>query len=210
MVENINRVVNRFRPFYTPETGIWLAKPCYLLEGDRLALLPNLVRRPESLRDPRWAETNLGPHDAWYFPGMFVANPFDEIEIVRLVRTEWRAWAEQAYRPGTETFAVLVEVLTAFARQVRDDGATPVVLVFPGGDEITAPREGRPIAHSQLVDQLEQRHIATIDLTDALGEQARRSRLADLIAGHYTAGGNEIVARALAERLPRLTSGTYG
>jgi hypothetical protein len=219
MVENVNRVVNRFRPFYAPETGIYLAKPRYILEGDRLVLLPSPSERLESLKDPLWVETNLGPHDAWYFPGIFVPNPLDGVELVRLARTvgyvvwrlpmvEWQAWSQQAYRPGTETFTVLLEVLTSFARQVEADGATPIVLIFPSGSEITAHREGRSVPHSQLVEQLRQRGTATIDLTDAFGELARGSRLDELIAGHYTPRGNEIVANVLAKELPRLTART--
>src|SRR5215210_5385973 len=43
MVENINRVVNRFRPFYEPAGGLILSKPRFLLEGQGLSLLANPV-----------------------------------------------------------------------------------------------------------------------------------------------------------------------
>src|SRR5262245_19507134 len=75
MVENVNRVVNRFRPFIWYGAGPPGAKPRFLLEGDQLVLLPNPVGQPDQLKDPVWVETNLGPHDAWYFPGEFVRNP---------------------------------------------------------------------------------------------------------------------------------------
>jgi hypothetical protein len=57
---------------------------------------------------------------------------------------------------------------------------------------------------------LAQRGIPTIDLTDALGEEARRSELNDVIGAHYLPLGNAVVAHALAEQLPRLTAETCG
>jgi predicted alpha/beta-hydrolase family hydrolase len=64
----------------------------------------------------------------------------------------------------------------------------------------------------QLSVALAQRGIATIDLTNALGRAARRSAPPGLTepGGHYSPRGNAVVARALAERLPRLTSATCG
>lgn len=220
MVENINRVVNRFRPFYEPTTGIPLGKPRFLWQGDHLQLLPTGAHTPADFRDPAWVERQLGPHDLWYFPGTFVANPFDWLATVRLGRTalyergrrdgvEWTpAWAERMYRPDSEPFAVLLGVLSAFADQVRADGATPVVLVFPMRDEVEAARDGRPKTHQPLLDALQARGIPVIDLTDTLGRQARRVDMSKLFDGHYTPFANEKVAETLAERLPALTAAT--
>src|SRR5207249_3786660 len=44
MVENINRVVNRFRPFYSPTVELPLAKPRFVVEQGRPVLLPIDVR----------------------------------------------------------------------------------------------------------------------------------------------------------------------
>ncbi|MCC7107028.1 MAG: hypothetical protein IT307_18000 [Chloroflexi bacterium] len=220
MVENINRVVNRFRPFYETGTGIPLGKPRFLLRGGQLELLPTSARSASDFRDPRWVEAHLGPDDRWYFPGTFVANPFDWLATVRSARTalyqrdrregvEWTpAWAARMYRPGSEPFELLVAVLTGFAHQVRADGATPVVLVFPTRAEVEAARNGRPKTHQPLLDALEQRSIRSLDLTDALGRKAQRVDISKLFEGHYTPLANEYIADVLAERLPSLTSST--
>jgi hypothetical protein len=223
MLENINRVVNRFRPFYLPRDSRSVSKPRFLLDGDGLQLLPNPVRSVEQLKDPGWVEANLGPHDAWYFPGTFVANPFDRLELVRLVRTaayrnsrdqaavEWLpGTAERLYRPGNEAFEVLVRVLSGFAEQVRADGATPVVLVFPTSSEFRSLRDGGPRPYAALLDALRQRDVPTIDLGDALAEQLHASSPRDLAKNHLTPLGNSVVARALAAELPRLTAPTCG
>ena len=222
MVENINRVVNRFRPFYQPQHYLPLAKPRFVLDANRAVLLPNPARQPELLKDPAWVEANLGPGDAFYFPGMFVANPFDRFELIRLVRTvifrhdhdETDIWnqrmARRTYVPGTEAFEVLTAVLTQFADEVRADGATPVVLVFPTRVEIERQRDGREKIHAPLLQVLNQRGIATIDLTDAMGRQAHSADLNNLAPRHYRPLGNQVVARTLKEQLPRLTAQTCG
>jgi len=87
MIENIQRVVNRFRAFYQPSTDFLLGKPRFVLDGDGLRLLPNPASSPWQLEDPRWVEETFGPQDAWYFPGMFVANPLDVSHVVRVART---------------------------------------------------------------------------------------------------------------------------
>ena len=206
------RVINRFRPFAAPGMGS-LPKPRYLRDGDHLVLLPSPVTHPDELKDPAWVEANLGPHDAWYFPGVFVANPFDGLELVTLIRTASYQAARQRVadsldRPGSEALAVLAAVLAGFAEQVRADGATPVVLILPGDAEIAIARDGRARSYTPLLEALEQRAIPTIDLVDVLGEQARLHRLAELIQGHYRPLGNSVVAHTLADTLPRLTAET--
>ena len=222
MVENINRVTNRFRPFYYPETGIPLSKPRFTLVDGRPELLPNPARWLDELRDPEWIETNLGPRDSWYFPETFVASPLDRMAIGNLARTAWYrsprqsgvdwtpSWAASIQRPGQEGFDVTVAVLGAFAEEVRSAGATPLVLIFPWKDEIAAERDGAPKAHVALLRALEQHRIPTLDLTDELGEQARRSSLGNLTVEHYRPLGNTIVARTIARELPKVAAETCG
>ena len=223
MVENVNRVVNRFRPFYEPKTGIPLGKPRFGLDGDQLRLLGTGAEGAEQFRDPRWVETQLGPHDAWYYPGTFVANPLDGLFLSRLTRTafyqtgdrhdgmEWTpAWAARMYRPGSEPFEVLLGVLSGFAADVRAAGASPVVLIFPSKDEVEAARDGHARTHQPLVDALARLDVATVDLTDSLGRFARSNDISRVFQGHYTRFANARIARTLADQLPALTSRTCG
>jgi hypothetical protein len=244
MVENINRVVTRFFPFYQPETGIVLGKPRFLLDGDGLALLPNPATTPEPLDDPRWAEAALGPRDRWYFPGTFVANPLDAFHLVRVVRTAayhrhvrgldgfdtrflraygsgaaWggmgtlEAFDEQlarAYRGDQEAYRVAERVLIGFARDVLQDGATPVVIVFGRRQEAVSVRREQGKMYASLLDSLAREHVATIDVTDRLARESRRVGMEQLFgsSGHYTRAVNQIVGSELARELPRLTSPT--
>jgi len=69
MSENINRVVNAFRGFYSPETGTPLGKPRFELRDGRLALIENPSRRsrlPEPPRQSNGGHPAPGIHDYWY------------------------------------------------------------------------------------------------------------------------------------------------
>ena len=224
MPENIHRVVNRFRPFYQPETAIVLSKPRYVLAGEGLALLPNPARDPNDLRDVGWVERELGRQDHWYYPGMFASTPLDVLAMGRLVRTtrfrnhiaEPRFAAndekglEWAYAEQGEAFEVTSRILIEFAGQVRRDGMTPIVLIFGRENDVIAKRHGEDRVYEPLLERLQQADVATIDLTDALGREARRRSVDSMIDKHYTGAGNRIVAATLADRLPELTRSTCG
>jgi hypothetical protein len=226
LVENIHRVVNRFRPFYAPEDGITLIKPRFLLgEGeDELVLLPNPATAPEQLDDPRWVEATLGSHDHWYFPGTFAASPFDLLQTARLTRTALYREARRqdlrseeglpyvrAYETRGEAYQVAGRVLINFARDVRASGATPVVVIFPGRrdlEEIEA-EDGEKL-YQPLVDWLAVEGIPTVDLADPLLRVADDDDMNELFigGGHYEGPGNEAVAAALARRLPEVIAPT--
>lgn len=113
------------------------------------------------------------------------------------------------YRAGTEAFDVLTAVLTGFADQVRIDGSQPVVLVFPDGGAIRDQLDGRARSHAVLLEALAQQGVPTIDLTDALVQEAGTVGVDGIFVTsgyHYSPRGNAIVAHTLAKQLPQLAS----
>lgn len=223
-VENVNRVVNRYRPFYSPRSGVAFSKPRFVLEGDGLRLLPNPVSGPGQLDDPAWVERTLGPDDFWYFRGMFAPSPLDNLLLARLARSaayrQHRSRIEgpkseqrpngAAYDPGDERFQVSGRLLVQFAREVQADGATPIVLFFGQRDEVVNVRHRQAKEYQPLLDWLAAEQIAAIDVTDDLAREANRIGADTLFArnGHYSRRGNQAIGAALAQRLPRLTSTT--
>ena len=222
MVENVHRMVNRFRPFYQPDTGITLGKPRFLPNGDGVELLPLPARSPLDYADPAWVERELGPHDFWYHPGMLAGDLFDYSHFVRLGRTvayqrkfeALRADNEDAsdigwaYRPGSEGLELASRVLIQFARQVVADGATPVVLIFGRKSDVVAMRHDERKVYEPLLQRLNRADVSTIDLTERLYQESRRSGVERLIDKHYRARGNAVVADGLSRRLPKITANT--
>ena len=225
-VENANHVVNRYRPFYSPRSGVAFSKPRFVLEGDGLRLLPNPVTGPGQLDDPAWVERTLGPNDFWYFPGMFAPSPLDNLLLGRVTRSaifrQHRSRIEgskseerpngRAYTPEDERFQISGRLLTQFAREVQADGATPIVLFFGQHNEVVSLRHRQPKEYQLLLDWLAAEQIAVVDVTDDLAREANRVGADALFArnGHYSRRGNQVVGAALTQRLPRLTSATCG
>jgi hypothetical protein len=147
MVENINRVVNQLQAL--PRAGTAQAA----LHAGRGPPGPAPgSHRPEDLKDPARVThaTSRAPSSRAHL---------DRFEVIRLARTaayragrqEWPlSWAEVTYQPGTEAFHVLTAVLIHFGEQVRAEGATPVVLVFPHIAELHSYRSGGPEPHAAL------------------------------------------------------------
>jgi hypothetical protein len=211
-VGDIERVVNRFRPYIYPDDSVVLGKPRYLLDGDGLRLLPNAVTDLRLLRDPVWAEQNLSEHDSWYFPGTFVSRRLDASWLVRLARTALYQQARQKlqrtptgypiYGEDQEAYQVTRRVLLQFAEQVGADGAAPVILVMPGILDLELAQAGT-IPYAALIEQLRAAGYPTIDLTPDLLDELTRRSMDDIFEDtHYSKIGNGVVARALARELP--------
>jgi hypothetical protein len=176
------------------------------------------------LNDPEWVEQNLGPDDYWYYPGLYAPRVFDDLILVRLVRTalynEDRVRLKGpiddehpnggAYRVDDERFQVSGRVLIQFAREVEADGRTPVVVFFGQKAEVVTARHKEPKEYAPLLAWLEEEHIATIDVTDDLARDANRNGVDPLFArgGHYSGRGNDVIGRALAGSLPERVAPT--
>jgi lysophospholipase L1-like esterase len=218
-VEDIDRVVSRFRPFTSPDDSVIMSKPRFLLDGDGLALLPSGVTTPSQVEDVAWVEQTLGAHDAWFFPGTFVESPFDRSRLIRLARTAAYRHARAALERDTdsyplyddqqEAYQVTGRILIEFAEQVRAAGATPVVIVFPGERDIVGYQRGVRV-YDRLLSWLAEEDVPTVDLMDVLSGELEHQSIGELFGEgrHYSASGNAVVARALAKTLPSLTGST--
>jgi len=219
-VEDIDRVVNRFRPFIDPADSVVMSKPRFLLDGDGLKLLPNPTTDPMQLGDPRQVEQLLGDHDTWYFPGTFTEGPLDDVSLFRLAKTAAYRQSRAAlvrtidrypfYEQQGEAYQVTGRVLIEFAEQVRSDGATPVVVVFPGKRDLLTNQEGQP-PYAPLLAWLGKAGVATIDLTDVMAEEVKRRGIDQVFAvTHYSSLGDRVVVEHLMQTLPSMVSTTCG
>src|SRR5262249_11900270 len=122
-------------------------------------------------------------------------------------REEINNW-EDMFRPGVEAFDLLVEVLAAFAADVRSHASTPVIVLLPSQAEVALLAAGGKPPNARLDEALRSRGLTTLDMTEPLAHAARHASPGDVIAGHYKALGNLVVAHTLATRLPPLIAPT--
>ncbi|MFN8525162.1 MAG: SGNH/GDSL hydrolase family protein [Chloroflexota bacterium] len=224
MPDNVNRLVNRFRPFYQPNTGIMLPKPRFVLENDQLKLVPHGVDSVETLLDPSRAEQLLGTMDHWYYPNMFAPLPSDISFLMRLRRSvEYRRYTDQvehaaaeerrlawAYETREESYQLAKYILIQFDREVRAAGKTPVIVFLARKTDLVAERRSEDRIYQPLLDALRREHVEVIDTVESLGKEARAVGADRVMDKHYKGPGNRAVAEHLQKRLPDLVRPTCG
>ena len=109
------------------------AKPRFVANGDRLALLnvplpsPRAILAARSISDLPFVE-----YDRGYRAEDWVWHPLDRFYLYRFVASEYRGWSGRDPRGSDDRVAALNrEIVRAFIRDVRADGAIPLVVYFP-------------------------------------------------------------------------------
>ena len=218
---NLRRAANRYRRFISPRDGPWF-KPRFLVEGEELVLLPSPVADPDDARalieDPT-AITLVGEADVWYEPTIYEHPLYRVSAAYRLVTQAWilakrrnlgpeRLYEDEHFRTETESFAVQLRVLEAFAASVREDGARPVVLLLPDRHAVEQALRGEEPSYQPLVDALSERGVPMIDLVEALSTHTGPVDELFMPGGHYSPPANRLVAGFLAETLDLAERGT--
>jgi hypothetical protein len=214
-LENINRIVNRYRPFYYRDTGLPLPKPRFVLEENRLRLLPNPVRSPvelERLADPEFVAA-LGEGDAWYERRDLPRRRFPYLALL-LEPAIWRQAAGGGRAAGDddpvpranlwrerEPRELYFAIMDAFAKDAESAGSRALFVVQPGRALLGARRENRGIpGYARVLRRCEERAYACFDGVEALHRAAGDTPLGELFqrGGHASALGNRLMAEALA------------
>lgn len=219
-LRNIDRVVNRYRPFLLPGTGIPLPKPRFVLRDGALELLPNPVRSPEQLAqlgDPAFIES-LGREDYWYevLRGPRLSFPYSRLlfspSIWRRALADKSLRGEVAPRPEEDLWAVeepralYLAILDAFAAEASRLGRKPVLVLLPGFQAIHQLRRGRPVTGRDVVRaHCAARGYTCFDALQPLIEDPEERRLGAFFepGGHTSPLANGLIAGALAEFLDR-------
>jgi hypothetical protein len=214
VLENINRVVNRYRPFYYPDTGIPLTKPRFVVKDGALELLPNPIARPEALArlaDPSFIH-RLGADDFWYshaglprlgFPyARLLVSPAvwrQALEGGRAQRGELDARPSRNLWKDPDARAIFLGILDLFVSDGRAAGSRPLILILPGRPNVEAQRAGRPIPGLRpVVDHCRERRYECFDGIAAVAAAPGPAELAFRPGGHLSPAGNQALAKALA------------
>lgn len=209
MVENINRNVNAFVPFYRRLSSP-VSKPRFSLDGnDELVLHENMLKTREDYIELRENQREmlrkLGRHD-WYYQRLFLSD-FD----FKPIKLAWYIWVNvtdpwvvdhnRQYNTRSQPFRVTLRIIEEFYREAEADGSKPWVVVFPEMEDVMRARRAQVKRHQPLLDAFAERDMRFIDIVDGF-ERRDMLRLGKLFDGHYTETGNEIVAKILLEQLP--------
>jgi hypothetical protein len=212
MSENINRMVNTFRPFYFPRSGLPFGKPRFALQGGRLVLLKNPVRSideyREILRDPETWLPRLGEHDYFYRRNNRRSR-FDFLPSVRFARVIGDQYFNQPifqpdglYNTQSEAYRVTLRVLDQFYREALANDSLPILVMYPQRKDLRRRRGGSPVTYQPLLDELRRRGYRVIDLEDGFHRYDPRMETMNKFL-HYPETGNQMAARWIHEELVR-------
>ena len=215
MTENIYRSVNVYRPFYRTEYAFPLAKPRFTVRDGRLELIPNPMPTLEHYvrmkKEPGPALAKLGERDLFY-DSRYRSSVMDFLPTVRLAklavyellqsRSRIVLNIDGEYDRSSEAFAVVTEILRTFYNNVLNDGALPVIVIFP--ENILNPAEFHGKIYQPLLDWLKAREMLHIDLQEAFNQARNHASLRDFTMGewrHYSPPANDVVARYIHDWL---------
>lgn len=221
--ENINRIVNIYRPFYQYNDPLALTKPLFVRDGRSFKLLPNPLQNTwdvGKLDDPTFIE-RLGKLDYWYrldkelpplrFPyGLSLVRwrepmldelSFDAARILPFhskIHYPWNLFEE------AEPLAVMCHIVDMFVKTALTRGATPIIVIMPHTDFVREIMDYRVSRVEKLLGYLKMKQYRVIDLVQAMADmQPTRAQLEKWFDGHATAAGNKVIAEILARNLDR-------
>ena len=211
--ENINRVVNVFRPFYSANTGNPLSKPYFRLVDGRLVHNENPMGSLSDyqilLDDPASVLGPIGEND-FHYQFRYKRGPLDWSPLIRLIKVfyfEFRSrfmnpiYQNNQYRTSSEAYQLVLAIIQDFHCDVLANGSLPVVVLFPNRADLAALSSSDSLRYEPLKDQLLVADYPVIELAEAFRPFIGQTDLDELIKAHYTGQGNELVADYLLSEI---------
>ncbi len=216
MSENIARNVNVFRPFYTRlYRNAIFTKPRFMVGDDALDLQENPLSTFEDyeyfLHNDTKVLAQLGEHD-YHYQINYDGGPFDVLPSVRFAKVLLYGYRKRIsnpifkdgmYQVGSEAYQVTLKIFDAFYQEVIENGAVPIVLIFPDTGDQRKSRQGKARRYTPLLEDFDARGYRYIDLLGALEPYESQYTIDQLTRnwGHYSPLGNRIVAEYIHARL---------
>ena len=210
MSENIARNVNVFRPFYGRSySDVIFTKPRFKLRDGELVLLANPLATFADYENFLFHDTEvlaqLGAND-YHYQVSYNKGPFDFFPSVRFAKVFWGNFKARLLNPifkldgmynvKSEAYAVTVKIFDAFYGKVLENGALPIILIFPDFNDQERSRQKRERRYAPLLDYFRTKKYRFIDLLGALEPHESHYTIDELTErwGHYSPLGNKIIA----------------
>jgi hypothetical protein len=228
ITENINRVVNVYRPFYTNKTDFALTKPRFDLVNGELTVLKNPIQHREDVRKLREAKTlaQVGKRDWWFNKDDYpiYGFPFTRILLNRRVWLEafigQAAWRQDRTNPrpwedlwsDDEARSLMFAIFERFVHDARAFGAIPIILVLPQKVEVLHRFYSGHDTHAvkTIIRFCDERSYYCFNAVSALGDRALSDKEVDgFYSGHMSAEGNQVLAKELKTYLQSVVFGAH-
>ena len=222
--ENINRVVNIYRPFLYHEERLGLTKPLFMRKGNQFKLIHNPLTKASQVKkldDPAFLK-RIARQDYWYkldkrLPG--ISFPFT-LSLVRWLKPIFQKLVLSASKvlpyavdlkypwnlfdePGP--FGVMCHVIDRFVKTARSRGSVPVVVILPHKDQVRELLDYHTSRVEPLTRYLDEKRCAYIDVLQQIADMnPTLAQLEEWFQGHSTKEGDEVIAEILGHDLRRI------
>lgn len=217
MSENIARNVNVFRPFYTRSyRNVIFTKPRFKVKDGELVLLENPLSTIKDyehfLKNESDVLTKLGEND-YHYQTKYNRGPFDTLPSVRLLKILSHGIRTRITNPifnlkgmysvNSEAYLVTLKIFDAFYRRVLENGALPIIVIFPDLNDQRRSRNNKKCRYTPLINDLKSKGYYYIDNLEALKPHETSYTVDDLVEnwGHYSPLGNRIIAEYIYRSL---------
>jgi hypothetical protein len=204
MSDDLGRHINTFRPFAQRLTSLPLAKPRFILDGDKLVLVPNPLPDVEQYRqlleNPQAMLQRLGEHDS-YYQHAYRAGPLDFLPSVRFGKELVQSfrYPDDALQQGgeynvnSEAYRVTEKIFDEFVKAALAAGSLPVIIIFPKRSDLRDYRRDGGREYAPLLRHFDRKGYMYIDALHAFDGEHEELELEEIFSGHYTPLGNKLV-----------------
>ena len=220
--ENINRVINRYRPFLHYDERLGLSKPIFVQASGGFELMPNPLKEVEDvtrLLDPSFI-AELARVDYWFqrdsqlpsitFPfalSLFrwrdtVVKQF-QLSMRKLVPSVPAAYPCNPFDEDGP-FAVMCHIVDRFVETARSRGATPIIAIMAHQDQVREVMDYHLSRAQRLVSYLQAKNYPCIDLIQEMADMhPGPEQLQRWFIGHTSSEGNKVVADIIGRHLKK-------
>lgn len=206
--ENMKRVVNLFRSFYSRRTWLVFSKPRFIINPKgELELINCPVVEPEKIPEvlEDFHQSPLAKYEFWYNPKNYFDSLWLKSRFFQVLYNRFhKPRPDHQEGPGIEESGgqpedVTLAILKKFIREVKEAGAIPVILHIPKKSHLKLVEKGITPAYYPLFEELEREGAVVVDPVERMKGKSRLYK-----RSHFSRKGGEIVARTLAETIRSL------
>jgi len=217
--ENLVRNVTQFLRFLYA-TDVYALKPRFVLENGSLKLIPLPQLSPDDYRAMTQDPGKFLLHDYLLPGGRAVPSQAGFPYTLSLLRAfgnyrvqavlQGKSFWTDFYRAGHPSHALEITtlIMKSFYRDAQLSGKIPIIIVaFPWVLDLRDHQKNHTWVFQPLIDNLHASGIDVLNIADGLADYLGSRNPCELFTtcdrGHYTAQGNAVVAKLIAEYLSR-------
>jgi hypothetical protein len=202
--DDVGRNVNLLRPIFRKSTGIPLAKPRFIIEGDQLRIINVPTTPPDRVME---LIQNVQQWDLVGYEYFFQLGDYEEpiwlksrlLSFVSSFLADRRT-GDELYLPGGEPAQVTLRIIEQFSMEARAAGSQFLVVFLPQHDCLEQLSQGERLPYADLLAAIEQNHTVIHPETPLL-EVLKTKPVEDVIESHYTPKGNRLIGDSVADYL---------